>query len=78
MPKIPIVKCKDFYKQLLKYGCLPVSIRGSHHKITYPHTKATTVISIHASQDVSKGAYSSTLSQLGIDINDFLEFVRNN
>ena len=38
MPKIPIIKAKDFYKYLLKYGCEPVSIRSSHFKVRNPET----------------------------------------
>jgi len=38
MPKLPIMKARDFYKILIKYGCQPVSVRSSHFKLTNPTT----------------------------------------
>jgi predicted RNA binding protein YcfA (HicA-like mRNA interferase family) len=75
MPKIPIVKAKDFYTCLLKYGCTKMQVRGSHHKIYNPYTNKTSTVSIHSGKDVTKGAFAGVLSQLGIDINDFIEFI---
>jgi len=75
MPKIPVVKAKDFYSYLLKYGCVEVSIKGSHHKITNPKTGRVSVVTIHAGKDMDKGAFASTLSQLAIDIDDFIDFI---
>jgi predicted RNA binding protein YcfA (HicA-like mRNA interferase family) len=78
MPKIPIVKAKILLSFLSKYGCDKISIRGSHHKIFNPKTNMTSTLTIHGGQDVGKGAFSGTLKQLGIDVEDFLEFMKNN
>ena len=78
MPNIPIVKTKVLLKYLIKYGCDEISIRGSHHKMFNPETNMTSMIAIHGGQDVDKGSFSGILSQLGIDIDDFLEFMKNN
>jgi predicted RNA binding protein YcfA (HicA-like mRNA interferase family) len=78
MPEIPIIKAKNFYKFLLKYGCVEISVKGSHHKIHNPKTLKISIVAIHSNKDFSKGAFLTTLNQLGIDINAFLEFLKNN
>ena len=78
MPKIPVVKAKDFFSFLLKYGCDKISVRGSHHKMFNPKTNMTSIVSVHGGQDLDRGSFSGALSQLGIDVNDFLEFIKNN
>jgi len=78
MPNIPIIKAKDFLKFLVKYGCEEISMRGSHHKIFYDVTNKTSVVAIHGGQDLDKGSFSGILNQLDIDIEDFLEFIKNN
>lgn len=75
MPKIPVIKAKDFYWFLVKYGCQMVSVRGSHHKIFNPNAKKTSVVAIHSSQDVDKGSFSGILGQLGIDVEEFIGFI---
>ena len=78
MPKIPIIKAKILLKFLTKYGCDKTTIRGSHNKLYNPKTNMTSIIAIHGGQDVDKGSFSGILKQLGIDIEDFLEFMKNN
>ena len=78
MPKIPIVKAYDFLNLIVKYGCEKISVRGSHHKMFNPQTGKTSIVSIHGGCDVDKGSFAGALSQLGIDIDDFLDFMKNN
>ena len=78
MPRVPILKAKDFFRLLIKYGCIAVSIKGSHHKILNPKTSKTSIVAIHAGKDIDRGAFTSVLSQLGIGLNDFLNFIVNN
>ena len=75
MPRIPIVKAKDFHKYLLKYGCLNISTNGSHHKVLNPKNNKSSVVAIHAGKDVDKGAFSGVLNQLGIDVQDFIDSI---
>ena len=75
MPRLPVIKAKEFYSLLIKYGCIAVSIKGSHHKLQNPHTSKVTVVAIHAGKDVDKGTFLSVLSQLGIDSDDFAKFI---
>ena len=76
MPKIPIIKAKDFRKYLLRYGCEAVNSRGSHFKVYNPKTNRTSTIAIHSGNDVDRGSFSGVLSQLGIDINDFIDSIQ--
>ena len=75
MPRIPIIKAKDFYSYLLKYGCTDVSIKGSHHKVCYPLTNKVSAVTVHAGKNFDKGSFAGVLKQLGIDIEDFINFI---
>ena len=78
MPKIPIVKAKDFYKYLIKYGCAPISVNSSHFKLSNPKTAAVATVPIHTGKDLSKNLFAAILKQLDIDIDDFIEFIKHN
>jgi predicted RNA binding protein YcfA (HicA-like mRNA interferase family) len=75
MPKLPIMKAKDFYGYLLKYGCEHVSVNSSHFKVRWPKTNRPATVPIHGGKDIGKGLFADILSQLGIDVDDFLEFI---
>ena len=77
MPKIPVVKAKDFHKYLLRYGCIGVRVNGSHHRVYNPKTDKYSTITIHAGKDFDKGSFSGLLSQLEIDVEDFIKFIDN-
>ena len=76
MPKIPIIKAKDFRKHLLRYGCEDVSSKGSHFKVYNPETSRTSTVVIHGGDDVDRGSFSGVLNQLGIDINNFIDSIQ--
>ena len=65
MPKIPVIKAKDFYKYLLKYGCEPVSVRSSHFKLRNPKTGLPATVPIHGGQDLSKNLFASIMNLPG-------------
>jgi len=62
MPRILIIKSKEFYELLVKYSCVEVSIRGSHHKIYNSKSRRTSIIAVHSSKDLDKGSFSGVLS----------------
>jgi len=72
MPKIPVISAKDFIASLEKYGCVLVSVRGSHHKMFNPKSGCSAPVSVHQGKDVDKWIFISALRQLGIDLDDFL------
>jgi len=76
MPKIPIIKAKDFLSELLAYGCEIVSVNGSHHKIKNPKNGKTTTIPIHGGKDLKKGLFPAILKALNIDVIEFLNFIK--
>ena len=75
MPKIPIIKSKDFHKYLLKYGCSDISVNGSHHKVYCHMTGNVSIVAVHAGKDFDRGSFSGVISQLGINIDDFIDFI---
>lgn len=75
MPKIPIIKAKDFFKYITKFNCTEISIRGSHHKIKNNKNGKVSIIAIHSNEDLYPAMFQAILKQLGININDFIEFI---
>ena len=75
MPKIPIIKAKDFFKYITRFGCTEVSIRGSHHKIRNDKDGKISVIAIHSNEDLYPAMFQKILKQLDIDINEFIDFI---
>ncbi|MCL2494043.1 MAG: type II toxin-antitoxin system HicA family toxin [Oscillospiraceae bacterium] len=78
MPKMPVLRAKDFLAWLLKYGCEEIRVRGSHHQIFNPDTGRISTVAIHGGLDVKRGDIAGTLRQLGIDVDEFLAFIKNN
>lgn len=75
MPKIPIIKAKDFFKYIIKFNCTEISIRGSHHKIKNNINGKTSVIAIHSNEDLHPAMFQAILKQLDIDINEFINYI---
>jgi len=44
--------------------------------VRYPSTNKPAIVPIHGGKDISKGLFSAILGQLGIDIDDFLDFMQ--
>lgn len=75
MPKIPIVKAKDFFKYITKFNCTEISIKGSHHKIKNNSNDKISVIAIHSNEDMYPGMFKTILKQLDINMNEFIDFI---
>lgn len=75
MPKIPIIKAKDFFKYIKKFNCTEISIRGSHHKIRNNANGKISVIAIHSNEDLHPAMFQAILKQLDINIEEFIDFV---
>ena len=57
------------------YGCEIINVNGSHHKVIYKNNTST--VAVHK-KDFDRGSFSGVLKQLGIDMNEFIEFMKNN
>jgi len=78
MPKLPVIPAKELLRLVLKYGCILHSIRGSHFNVYNPNNNKRSTIPIHGKRDLSKAFFANILNQLDIDVDDFLEFMKNN
>ena len=78
MPKLPVIPAKEFLRLLLKYGCDLKSVRGSHHNITNPKNGRSSTVPVHGSRDIDKSFFADIIDQLGIDLEDFLDFMKKN
>ena len=76
MPKIPIIKAKDFFKYIKKFNCAEISIRGSHHKIRNNTNGKISIIAIHGNEDLYPAMFQAILKQLDIDVNEFIDFIK--
>lgn len=77
MPKIPRIKAKDFFKYLKKFDCTEISINGSHHKVKNNKNNKISVVALHTNEIISPGMFGAILKQLGIDINEFIDYINN-
>ena len=41
MPKLPVIPAKEMLRLVLKYGCVLVSVKGSHFQIINPKNNGT-------------------------------------
>ena len=78
MPKLPVLPAKVVLQLLLKYGCDLKSVKGSHHNLINPKNNKSSTIPVHGNRDLDKPFFADILNQLGIDIDEFLEFIENN
>ena len=78
MSKVPVISAKDFFRWLIKYGCIHISTDGSNYKVEYPKTGKRTTIPIHGNRDIGIPFLKSILGQLGIDAESFIDFVKGN
>jgi predicted RNA binding protein YcfA (HicA-like mRNA interferase family) len=77
MPKIPIIKAKEFLYHLQQYGCVSVRAKGSHHKIRNPLNNETSILPIHGGADLKPGLFAKILKDLRIDAAGFIGFITN-
>ena len=76
MPKIPIIDPKDMLRYLRSYGCEVIRAKGSHHRILNPSAGKRSTLPIHSGDDLSPGLFVKILKDLGIDINEFIDFIK--
>ncbi|MDR1100769.1 MAG: type II toxin-antitoxin system HicA family toxin [Clostridiales bacterium] len=74
MPKIPIIKSKDLLKLLLAYDCELIRINGSHHRLRNKSNGLFGTLPVH-NKEQKKGMFVAILRELGIDLNDFIDFI---
>ena len=75
MSKPPVISSKKFYRFLIAYGCVPVSSKGSHFKVSYPASGKVAPIPVHAGRDIRLSFMKKILVELGINVDDFLDFI---
>ena len=76
MPKLPVIPAKEVLRLLLKYGCDLKNVRGSHHNVINPKNNKSSTVPIHGNRDLDKTFFAVILNQIGIDTDDFLEFMK--
>ena len=77
MPKLPLMRTKDFLKTLIAFGCEEVHVHGSHHKVLYLETGMASVVAVHGGEDLQRYMFAAILKQLGIDVDEFLNFIEH-
>ena len=76
MNRLPAISGKEFVNQLVKYGCVLISVNGSHFKVENPANNKRSIIPVHGSKVMNRGFMLDILrNQLGIDVDDFLGFI---
>ena len=74
MPKIPVISGKEMLKYLLSYCCVLIRVKGSHHRLRNPKNNELGTLPVH-NADLKIGTFTAVLRDLGIDLQDFIEFI---
>mgnify|MGYP005822533083 CR=1 FL=1 len=73
MPKLPLIKSRDFIKFLESIGYKVARTKGSHVRLRNENGKVTTV-PVHGNKDIPKGLLSKIIREdLEMSIEEFLE-----
>lgn len=78
MPKLSVISGKKLVRVLGEYGFYPARSKGSHVFIKHGHFSVSTVIPVHANEDLGKGLLISILRDLKIEQDDFLLMLKKN
>ena len=77
MPKLPSISGRKLLRILEKYDFQIIRVKGSHVFIAHRISKKSTVVPVHANEDLGKGLLHSILSDLDIEGKTFLKMFRN-
>ena len=73
------ISTKEFLRLLVKYGCTLTNVKSSHFKVDNPLNGKCSTIPIHGNKDMNRGFLLNILkNQLGIDVDEFIKFTKNN
>jgi len=74
MGNFPQVRGRNLLKALEKAGFVNVRTRGSHHFLRHPDGR-TTVVSVHAGENVGHGLLAKILADCDMDREDLLKLL---
>ena len=72
MPKLPVISGKNLLRLLIKNNFILVRQKGSHVFVTDVGGKKTTIIPVHANEDLGKGLLKSILADLEISMEELI------
>jgi len=75
MPKLPIISGRKLSKLLKKAGYKEIRKKGSHVFIEHESGNHSTVIPIHANEDLGKGLLKSILNDLELTVEELIELI---
>ena len=75
MPKLPVLKARELFKLLKKWGFYKYHQVGSHIQLKHPDGRRAT-IPYHPSQEIRRGTLKSIIEDLDISIEAFIESIK--
>lgn len=76
MPKLPIISGKNLIKVLRKNCFVVLRKKGSHVYMESEDGLLSTVVPLHANEDLGKGLLKSILNDLEISVGDFVSMLK--
>lgn len=73
MPKLPLISGKNFVKLLEKYGFQIVRQKDSHVFMMSPDKWSSSVIPVHANEDLGKGLLKAILNNFQMSVEAFVK-----
>ncbi len=74
MPKMPVIRAKNFIKALASLGFVIDHIQGSHHILRRADGKKIT-IAVHGSQEIPIGTLHGILIDLGMSKEELINIL---
>lgn len=76
MAKLPIISGKNLLRVLTKNGFLKIRQKGSHVFVENPLTHKSSIIPIHANEDLGKGLLKSILADLSLTLDQLIAWIK--
>lgn len=75
MPKLPIIKARELFNVLKKYGFYKYHQVGSHIQMKHQDGRRTT-IPYHPSQEIRRGTLKAIIDDLDMTVEDFTKLLK--
>jgi predicted RNA binding protein YcfA (HicA-like mRNA interferase family) len=76
MPKLPMVKDRDFIRVLKKLGFFECPERGSSHIMFRHQDGRRAIISRHAGKDIPKGTLQGIMKDIRLSVKEFQKLLQ--
>ena len=75
MTRLPILKARQLLRALFRAGFVRIRQKGSHIFLRHPDTKRTTVVPVHAREEIDRSLLAEILGDIGVSPEEFQKYL---